>query len=102
MELGFDELHDYRSVTRIEASGQEITDFANSFRRYDDGGRTEGSNIAFVADMDEVFGLSRMTQMLREDSPPEFQVFRDMAAARKWLGLPVEGEDAKDSEWVAT
>ena len=53
-----------------------------------------------MTDSDEVFGLSRMTQSLRQESPPEIQVFRELAPAREWLGLPLEHENFPDDDWV--
>ncbi len=102
MKIGCDELHDYTAVTKVEASTDFLRDFTVSFRRYDEGGANEGARIAFVAAADEIFGLSRMTQIIREDSPPEIRVFRDVAAAREWLGLPVEEEGSASAEWVDT
>ncbi len=102
MKIGFHELHDYSAVTKAEASTDFFRHFAISFRRYDDDGGTKGTKIAIVAASDEVYGLGRMTEILRDESPPEFRVSRDLAAAREWLGLPVEEEGSADAEWVDT
>ena len=102
MEIGFDELHDHSAITSAEVSTGFLRDFTVSFKRYDDDGANEGARIAIVAASDEVFGLSRMSQALREGSPPEFHVFRDMPPAREWLGLPAEEEDSASAEWMDT
>jgi hypothetical protein len=49
----------------------------------------EKSRRAVVTEKDEMFGMARMYQSLREthDKPDQVQVFRDMAGARRWLGL---------------
>jgi hypothetical protein len=40
-----------------------------------------------------VFGLSRMYQAFRSDSPAEIGVFRELHEARAWLGLPPDVDD---------
>ncbi len=40
-----------------------------------------------VAEKDVSFGMARMYEMLREAEPDQIKVFRDMAEARRWLGL---------------
>ncbi len=48
--------------------------------------------LAIVATQDEMFGLARMYQILRDDSPVEVLVFRERGDALRWLGLPPEEE----------
>jgi len=43
-----------------------------------------------VASNDVAYGLSRMYQAFRSESPLELRVFREMDEAREWLGLPPE------------
>ena len=90
MRPTFDELHDHSAVTEAKISTKFLKDFTLSFTRYD--GQNRGARIAFVAPSDEIFGLSRMVEILRDASPPEFHVFREMASAREWLGLPPDDE----------
>jgi hypothetical protein len=52
-----------------------------------------GSRMAVVARNDEAFGLARMYEMLRGDTPVEIVVFRSMPEAEAWLELP-EGYEA--------
>jgi hypothetical protein len=44
--------------------------------------------LAIVAGADFVFGTARMYQNMTDDRLAHVQVFRDMAEARAWLGLP--------------
>ena len=44
--------------------------------------------VAFVADTDFIFGMSRMFEMLRDNSTEEACVFRNVDEAKRWLGLP--------------
>jgi hypothetical protein len=44
--------------------------------------------LAIVASQNEMFGLARMYQILRDDSPVEVHVFRERGDAARWLGLP--------------
>lgn len=47
-----------------------------------------GSRRAVVASADFVFGMSRMFQLLRDDTPGQLSVFRDPASAHAFLELP--------------
>jgi hypothetical protein len=49
--------------------------------------RPEDSRVAIVAPADLFFGLSRMYEAFRGDSPLEIRVFRALGEARAWLGL---------------
>ena len=44
--------------------------------------------VAIVAPTPEFFGLGRMYELLRRESKVEVRVFREMAEAEAWLGLP--------------
>jgi hypothetical protein len=48
------------------------------------------ARVAIVAVTDEFFGLGRMYQMLRGESQVDVRVFRDLAEAEDWLGLPAD------------
>ncbi len=79
----FNQLVDTRGATRYDLSANDIrTVYSNS--AFD-----EKSRRAMVADEDYIFGLHRMYQTLREthEKPDQIMVFRDMAEARRWLGL---------------
>lgn len=45
------------------------------------------SRRAIVAEKDVSFGMARMYEMQRGPEPDQIKVFRDMAEARRWLGL---------------
>jgi hypothetical protein len=51
-----------------------------------------GARTALVAATDEFYGLARMYQTLRGESPGEFAVFRFRREAEEWLGLPEDYE----------
>ncbi len=48
---------------------------------------SEKSRRAIVAETDIKFGMARMYEMYGEADPTQIEVFRDMAEARRWLGL---------------
>jgi hypothetical protein len=77
----FDQLWDCRDVESTQASAEDMRELAanNPF--------TGGSRRAVVAPSNAVFGLSRMFEILTEDTQDEFKVFRDWDEARSWLGL---------------
>ena len=53
----------------------------------------EKSRRAIVAEKDVNFGMARMYEKYGEADPSQVMVFRDMAEARRWLGL----DEAKNS-----
>jgi len=86
---GHDELIDLRGM---EAGGQITTPglrrVAALFARVD---RTpDQTRVAFVASSDVGYGLARMYQAFRSESPLDLRVFRSMREARAWLELPPE------------
>jgi len=82
------ELIDLRRLELPAVSSQTLRAVADAFRQRD---RTQfETRIAVVASSDLAFGLSRMYQAYRFDAPITLEVFRDMDAARAWLGLPPE------------
>jgi len=82
------ELIDLRRLELPDVSSETLRRVADAFRQRD---RTQfETKIAVVASSDLAFGLSRMYQAYRSDAPIALEVFRDMDAARAWLGLPPE------------
>ncbi len=79
----FNHLIDTRGATRfdISSSGMRAVSMHSIFN--------EKSRRAIVAEKDEMFGIARMYQLLRDaqEKPDQVQVFRTMAEARRWLGL---------------
>ena len=79
----FNHLIDARGVTRFDVSSEDM--YSVSLHSV----FNEKSRRAIVAGNDEMFGVGRMYQILREayDRLDQVQVFRDVAEARRWLGL---------------
>ncbi len=79
----FNHLIDTRGTTRFDVSteGLRTVSMHSAF--------DEKSRRAVVADKDEMFGMARMYEVFREmhNKPDQLRVFRDMAEARRWLGL---------------
>jgi hypothetical protein len=51
----------------------------------------ESGKFAIVAPLDFLFGMARMYEILRSDSPVEVRVFRERQEALRWLGI-TEGD----------
>ena len=49
--------------------------------------RLESGKFAIIAKRDFLFGMARMYQILRDESPVEVRVFRDRGEAELWLGI---------------
>ena len=83
----YNELMDFRIVTRIDLSNSAIAELARYSQAFDDPGHAVRS--ALVADEALGFGLSRMFAALRSLLPEagrEFQAFRSEDDALVWLG----------------
>lgn len=52
-----------------------------------------GARRALVVKSDVAFGMARMYQIMRDDSPDEVEIFRDLDRALEWLRLA----DAKEA-----
>lgn len=76
----FSQLLDCSDVAQLELSTEALRGMAK-FRLFG-----AGSRRAVVAPRDLHYGLARMYEMLRFDSPEEVQVFRSLEDARFWLG----------------
>lgn len=78
---GMRQLGDFRAVTVPRVSWKDMRElafhspFAPSARR------------AFVVGSEEMYGLARMYQMAADRDDENMQVFRDLAQARRWLGI---------------
>ncbi len=95
MRPGFSELCDLRDATRVEIT-------ADAFRRnivmtepLDRDTSRRAARIAVVATEDAAYGVARMYETIRQESPVQVRAFRDIDAAHDWLGLSAEGEDAE-------
>ncbi len=82
----FRQLADLRDVTDLQVTASTIREMVrlNPFGA--------GSRRALVVTSDVVFGMARMYQILRDESPDEFRIFRKVDGALQWLGLA----DAKE------
>jgi hypothetical protein len=54
-----------------------------------------GSRIAIVVDSEAGYGMSRMHQILTEESLPQLEIFADIAEAERWLLGAPPGEGAR-------
>ena len=77
----YNQLIDLRDVTDFSVLANEIRTLSmhEIF--------SERSRRAIVAEKDASFGMARMYEMYGETNPDQIMVFRDMAEARRWLGL---------------
>lgn len=93
-EEGFDptlhHLADLRAVEHFAVSTAGLRQLVGSFTNLN--GLGLRTKLAIVAAKDDVFGMARMYQVFRSDAPQELQIFRDMAEAKNWLGLPLNEE----------
>ena len=83
-EPGFSQLLDFRGVTsvRLTAAGVRAVAEAKNFGA--------GSRRAIVVASNVAYGMARMFEILRDPEPDTVEVFRDLAEARRWLGLDGE------------
>jgi len=86
-------LVDATAATDSDARGTLIRNTAWTVASHVDAKIEAGARIAMAAPGDEFFGLGRMYQALRSDSPVEVGVFRELAAAEAWLDLPAGYRD---------
>ena len=77
----FRQLADLRDVTDVQVTAATIREMVrlNPF--------WAGARRALVVTNDVVFGMARMYQILRDESPDELEIFRKMDGALQWLGI---------------
>jgi hypothetical protein len=77
----FCQLGDLRDVTDVQITAATIREMVrmNPF--------WAGARRALVVTNDVVYGMARMYQILRDESPDELEIFRKMDGALQWLGL---------------
>ena len=83
----YNQLIDLREVIEFAASAAEMRTIS-TYHIFN-----EKSRRAIVAEKDANFAMARMYEMFREAEPDRIKVFREMAEARRWLGL----DEAKNS-----
>jgi hypothetical protein len=82
--IGMDELADCRAVERIEVTRSGLQALSASTALRLDANQVPW-RVAIVAPSDAVFGMARMYEAFRSESPEQVQVFRDLPAAELWL-----------------
>jgi hypothetical protein len=85
------QLYDMRDVTSIAATVAEVRQIASYSSPFGSGVRR-----AFVASKDSTYGLVRMFALNREANggQEQIEVFRSLADAEAWLGLPEQASQA--------
>ncbi len=86
-------LLDLRDVEATDVSARLIRKAASRAESHVDP-RLESGKFAIVAARDFLFGMARMYEILRSDSPVEVRVFRDRQEALLWLGIAENGPPA--------
>ena len=77
-------LFDLTDVTVMDVSAESVRNVARRVSLHVDS-RLEEGKLAIVAPRDLLFGMARMYEMLRDDSPVEVRVFRERDEAESWL-----------------
>ena len=83
-------LVDLSDVERLDVSPQALGELVATLRPMER--NLAGRRRAIVAASDAVYGMARMYEIMRSDSPEDIRVFRDLMAAREWLAT---GESAR-------
>lgn len=78
---GFSQIWDFQGVEEVQVSNGTLKELAAS-RSF-----SAESRRAVVAPRDLVFGMARMFEMLHQQAPEAFRVFRTSEEARAWLAL---------------
>ncbi len=84
---GFNELIDLRNMTSVEVSTLGVGSIVDVILKF--AHAVKESKTALVASDLNVQEVSRLNEFLRTTVPTTVQLFRDVAAARAWLGLSV-------------
>ena len=82
---GMKQILDLREVTRFDIPTARVRDLAEEWSTSPASG--SASMVAIVAASDEAFGVARMYEMSRRETPEQIRVFRAIEAAERWLGL---------------
>ena len=88
---GYSELVDCRGVTAFDVSVQAIRN-VGEMAVVAAGTPPAPARVAIVAGDDVMYGLSRLYQTSQEPTSEVVEVFRNLAEARRWLGLEPERE----------
>jgi hypothetical protein len=79
-------LFDLSDVTIVDVAAGSVREAARRAEQYVDS-RLEGGKLAIIAPRDLLFGMARMYEILRGDSPVEVRVFRERDEAESWLEI---------------
>jgi hypothetical protein len=85
-------LFDLTDIASLDVAAESIRDAARRVAQHVDS-RLEQGKLAIVAPRDLLFGMARMYEMLRDESPVEVRVFRERNEAESWLGLTKPAAD---------
>jgi len=91
---GLHELADFRKVDDWSVPTEDLHKLRDVNQDVAD--KVGSSRLAYVMPNDFGFGIGRMFMAISGESKVEHRVFRDMAEARAWLGLP--SEEAGDGQ----
>jgi hypothetical protein len=88
------DLVDARGVRRVDVTPAGVRRLADLIQQIDR--LALPTKVAMVATSDPAYETARMYEALRtgQNAPAQHRVFRDMAEAKQWLGLPTRGEAA--------
>ena len=90
----FNQLLDFREVTRVALSGEQIRELAQRtvFSAH--------SMRAFVASSEELYGVGRMFSIYREiEGEAGVKIYREMNGALSWLSLSAEPDSRSFSNF---
>ncbi len=84
-------LCDYREVTELDVNSEDVNRIVAQDKRQEP--LFDKSKCAVVTTDDLVYGMSRMWEILSDDTRLTTEVFRDINDALKWLGLDLDSFD---------
>jgi hypothetical protein len=88
IDAGTNDFIDLSDVTATTASADGVRQLNEILAR---GGRMRNAGkMAIVGPSDITYGMARMFQAYRDDTPIVVQVFRTSDEGRAWIGLPPE------------
>ena len=86
-QAGFNMLCDYREIEEFDVSTRDIDTITQWQMSIDD--RIGDGRCAVVTDQDEIYGMSRMWEILSSDLSHQMGVFRKIDDAISWLEYSV-------------
>jgi hypothetical protein len=89
-EPGYDHLVDLREVEQHVTRGEEIARRVAFDKAM--AGRIGDAKFALVSSALQVYGMTKMYEILAKEAPFEVRTFVSMSEARGWLGLPKQDD----------